>query len=104
MIATRTATAVILPQLKKLHGCCGQALRELEILYTFRNAVLHRDRHIFFDDIDAYKSKLYLSMDQYLPTTYFEKLQRSQNLLSLTRVAHIILFQRQFIDIHTLTR
>jgi hypothetical protein len=44
-----------------------QAMRELEILYSFKDQVLHRDRQLFFDDIaPAHKEKTTSSIRQWL--------------------------------------
>jgi hypothetical protein len=39
-----------------------QAMRELEILYSFKDQVLHRNRQLFFDNIAAHKEKPTLSI------------------------------------------
>ena len=43
-----------------------QAIRELEILYTYRTKVLHRDRPMFFDDIQDHMEQPTRSIRQWL--------------------------------------
>jgi hypothetical protein len=43
-----------------------QAICELEILYSFRDRVLHRDRPLFFDDLSTHKDKPTFSIRQWL--------------------------------------
>jgi hypothetical protein len=43
-----------------------QAIRELEILYSFRDRVLHRDRSLFFEDLSIHKDKPTFSIRQWL--------------------------------------
>jgi hypothetical protein len=45
-----------------------QAIRELEVLYTLRENVLHRDRTLFFDDITLHTSQPTRAIRQWINT------------------------------------
>jgi hypothetical protein len=45
-----------------------QVCRELDILYTYKPSVLHRDRDIFFNDINEHKTKPTHAIRQWINT------------------------------------
>jgi hypothetical protein len=47
---------------------CKQALRELDILYSYQPSVLHRDRSIFFNNLNEHKTQPMHAIRQWINT------------------------------------